>query len=71
MREYPKLPVLVLSMHPEDRYGLRVLRAGAAGYLTKDSASEQLTNAIRIVLAGGRYISHELAMHLTTTLDDH
>jgi two-component system, NarL family, invasion response regulator UvrY len=67
-RENPKLPVLVLSMHPEDQYAVRVLKAGAAGYLTKESAPEELINAIRKVLKGGRYISLQLAEHLAFDL---
>jgi two-component system, NarL family, invasion response regulator UvrY len=57
----PKLPVLVLSMHPESQYGKRVLKAGAAGYLNKDAAPEELVKAIRKVMAGGRYVSAALA----------
>src|SRR5713226_1015174 len=53
----PKLPVLVLSMHAEEQFASRVLKAGAAGYLPKESAPEELVNAIRKVCAGGRYIS--------------
>jgi len=49
----PRLPVLVLSAHPEDQFALRALKAGAGGYLTKDSAPEELVKAIRKVLAGG------------------
>lgn len=64
----PKLPVLVLSMHPEDQYGKRVLRAGAAGYLNKGSAPEELLKAIRKVLAGGRYVSPALAEVLAMDL---
>ncbi|MGO8791001.1 MAG: response regulator [Terriglobia bacterium] len=60
-RVRPKLPVLILSMHPEGQYGKRVLKAGAAGYLTKDSAPEELIKAVRKVLAGGRYVSPALA----------
>ncbi len=63
-----KLPVLVLSMHPEDQYGKRVLRAGASGYLNKDSAPEELIEAIRRVLAGGRYVSPALAEVLALDL---
>lgn len=63
-REKPQIPVLVLSMHPEDQYAVRVLKAGAAGYLTKDSAPEELVKAIRKVLKGGRYVSLELAERL-------
>ena len=60
----PRLPVLVLSMHPEDQYGKRMLRAGAAGYLNKESAPEELVKAVRKVLAGGRYVSAALAEKL-------
>jgi len=67
-REQPKLPVLVLSVHPEDQYGIRVLRAGAAGYLTKDSAPDELVKAIRKVHRGGRYISPSLAEALVLEL---
>jgi two-component system invasion response regulator UvrY len=62
--EKPKLPVLVLSMHSEDQYAVRVLKAGAAGYLTKDSAPEQLVNAIRRVIRGRKYISPSVAEKL-------
>ncbi len=57
----PKLPVLILSMHAEDQYAKRVLRAGASGYLNKDSAPEELIKAVRKALAGGRYVSPALA----------
>jgi len=60
-RECPRLPVLVLSVHPEDQYGLRVLKAGAAGYMSKESAPEELIHAIRKVHAGGRYVTPRLA----------
>jgi DNA-binding NarL/FixJ family response regulator len=63
-----KLPVLVLSMHPEDQYGKRVLKAGASGYMNKDSAPEELMKAIRKVLAGGRYVSPALAEVLALDL---
>ncbi|MGB2958559.1 MAG: response regulator transcription factor, partial [Bacteroidota bacterium] len=53
LREKPHLAVLVLSMHPEEQYAVRVLKAGAAGYLTKESAAEDLINAIRKVSGGG------------------
>lgn len=58
---YPKLPVLVLTIHPEDQFAVRLLRAGAAGYLNKESAPEELVNAARRVLGGGKYISPTLA----------
>jgi len=62
---YPRLKVLILSIHPEDRYALRALKAGAAGYLTKDSAPEELVGAIERVLKGGRYVSQSIAEKLT------
>jgi DNA-binding NarL/FixJ family response regulator len=66
----PKLPVLVLSMHPEGQYGKRVLKAGAAGYMNKDSAPEELIKAIRKVMAGGRYVSPALAEKLALDLSE-
>src|SRR5262249_19220410 len=57
----PQMPVLILSMHPEDQFAVRMLKAGAAGYLTKESAGEELVGAIKKVVAGGRYISAALA----------
>jgi len=60
----PRLPVLVLSVHPEDQFALRALKAGAEGYLTKESAPEELVKAIRKILAGGRYVSPTLAEKL-------
>src|SRR3972149_2793528 len=60
-RERPKLPVLFLSIHPEDQYAVRVLKAGAAGYMAKESAPAELVQAIRKVLRGGKYISPSLA----------
>jgi len=65
----PRLPVLVLSMHPEDQYGKRILKAGACGYMNKDSAPEELIKAIRKVQAGGRYISQALAEKLAWDLN--
>jgi DNA-binding NarL/FixJ family response regulator len=59
--EKPGLPVLVLSVHPEQEYGIRVLKAGAAGYLMKSAAPDQLVEAIRKVFKGGRYVSPALA----------
>ena len=53
----PRLPVLVLSMHPEGQYGNRVRKAGASGYVNKESASEELMKAVRKLLGGGRYVS--------------
>jgi two-component system, NarL family, invasion response regulator UvrY len=65
----PKLPVLILSMHPEEQYAVRTLRAGAAGYLTKASAPEELITAIRKVSRGGKYITISLAEKLAFDLD--
>jgi two-component system invasion response regulator UvrY len=61
---HPKLPVLILSMFPEDQYALRALKLGAAGYLTKDSAPQLLVDAIRAAAQGKRYVSAELALML-------
>jgi DNA-binding NarL/FixJ family response regulator len=62
--EKPKLRILVLSMHGEPQYAVRAIRSGANGYLTKDSATEQLVQAIRKVAAGGAYLSSEVAEQL-------
>jgi len=67
-RERPHAAVLVLSMHPEDQYATRILKAGASGYLTKESAAEELIVAIRKVAAGGIYVSAHLAEKLASTL---
>jgi len=64
----PHLPVLVLSVYPEEQYAVRLLRAGAAGYLTKESAPEELVAAIRKVSRGGRYVSEALAEQLAVLL---
>lgn len=64
----PKLPVLILSVHPEDQFAVRVLKAGAGGYLTKESAPEELVNAVRKILAGGQYVSPTLAEKLALGL---
>ena len=64
----PKLPVLVFSMYPEEQYAVRALRAGAAGYLTKASLSDELVAAVRKALDGGRYVSAELAERLASEL---
>ena len=66
----PKLPVLFLSMHPEEQYARRALKAGAAGYLTKESVPEELKKALRRVLTGGRYVSATLAERLAHDLRD-
>ena len=65
----PHLPVLMLSMHPEEEYAVRALRAGASGYVTKDSAAEELVGAIRKVLSGGRYVSASLAEKLAFEME--
>lgn len=65
----PHLPVLVLSMHPEDQYGIRMLRAGASGYVSKESAAEDLITAIRKVASGGRHVSAALAEKLAFAID--
>ena len=67
--ESPRLPVLVLSVHSEDQYAVRVLRAGAAGYLTKESAPAKLVQAIRKVVRGGKYVSPTLAEKLVYDLN--
>jgi DNA-binding NarL/FixJ family response regulator len=67
-REFPGRPVLVLSMYPEDVHATRVLKAGGDGYLNKSSASEELTGAIRKVMAGGKYVSPSLAEKMALEL---
>lgn len=67
-QEYPKLPILVLSVHPEDQYAVRTLKLGASGYLSKDSAPEELVHAIRKILVGGKYVSPALAEKLAENL---
>jgi DNA-binding NarL/FixJ family response regulator len=68
----PELPILILSMHPEEQYALRVLKAGASGYLTKESAPEELITAIRRVSSGMKYVSSSLAERLASDLEtDH
>lgn len=67
-RTQPKVPVLVLSMHAEDQYGKWALKAGAAGYMNKESAPEELIKAMQKVLAGGRYVSPALAEELAAAL---
>ena len=67
--ERPGLPVLMLSMYPEDQYAIRVFRSGAAGYLTKESAPAELVTAIRTVAGGKKYISPSVAERLVFNLD--
>lgn len=69
-RLYPRVPVIVLSVQPEDQYAVRCLRAGASAYINKDSAPEELAQAARKVLAGGRYVGAGLAEKLFTILED-
>ncbi len=69
-QEYPNLFVLMLSMYPEEQYAIRTLKAGASGYLTKDSASEELILAIRKVAQGGKYVTFSLAEKLAFHLDE-
>jgi DNA-binding NarL/FixJ family response regulator len=68
-QEYPRLPVIILSVHPEDQYGVRCLRAGAAAYINKESAPEELAIATKKILSGGHYISTSLAEKLVANLD--
>lgn len=66
----PKLPVLILSVYPEDQCAMRFIRAGAAGYLTKESISDQLLEAVRKVAGGGRYVSQALTEKLAFDFAD-
>ena len=67
--QHPKLAVLILSMHPEEQYAVRALRAGASGYLTKASAPQELIGAIRKVAGGGKYVTSSLAEKLADELE--
>lgn len=64
----PELPVVVLSISPEDQYGIRVLKAGGAAYLNKESAPDELINSVKKVLEGGRYVSSSLAEQLAASI---
>ncbi len=66
--EHPDIKVIVLSMHPEDQYGMRTLKAGALGYLNKQSAPEMLVGAVRQVVGGKRYISEAMAEQLLNNM---
>ena len=68
-QKYPHVPVLILSIHPEQRFAVRALKAGASGYIMKQSAVEELVQAIRKVVSGGKYVSAALAEQLATELD--
>ncbi len=65
----PEAKVLILTMHPEDQYAVRVLKAGASGYLTKEIASEEVATAVKKILAGGCYVSSALAENLASSLN--
>lgn len=67
--DHPRLPVLILSMYSEEQYAMRALRAGAAGYLTKDSASDELILAIRKISSGKKYLGPSLAEKLAVYLE--
>jgi two-component system invasion response regulator UvrY len=67
--ELPGLPVLILSIHPEEQYAVRFIKAGASGYLMKEGATDELVKAIRKVNAGGKYVSASLAEKLVSHLD--
>jgi two-component system invasion response regulator UvrY len=68
-KQRPELPVLVLTIHPEEQYAVRVLRAGASGYLTKESAPDELTAAIRKISQGKKYVTSSLAEKLVSDLN--
>jgi len=68
-QDQPKLPVLILSVHSEEQYALRVLKAGASGYLNKDSAPEELVKAVSQLMLGKKYISASVAEKLASSLD--
>jgi DNA-binding NarL/FixJ family response regulator len=67
---HPRLPVIILSVQPEDQYAMRCLRAGAAAYINKDSAPEELAQATKKILGGGRYVSPQFADKLVARLDE-
>jgi two-component system, NarL family, invasion response regulator UvrY len=67
-QQHPKLPILILSMYPEEQYAIRVLKSGASGYLSKDMAQEELVNAVRKVLSGKKYITPTLVEKLALQL---
>lgn len=66
---HPNLPVLILSIHSEEQYALRVLKSGASGYLSKDMAPDELVNAVKTVMLGKKYITSAVAEKLAATLD--
>jgi len=68
--EFPKLPVLILSLYPEEQYAMRMLKAGASGYVTKEAAPDELVNAIRTIVSGRRYINPRQAELIADSLLD-
>ncbi len=69
-KEFPRLPVLILSMYPEEKYAIRALKVGASGYLTKQSAPELLVTAVRQVASGKKYVSPSLAEELANAIGE-
>lgn len=67
-QKHPQVPVLILTFHPEHRFAVRALRAGASGYMTKESATEELVQAVRKIAGGGKYVSAALAEQLADEL---
>ncbi len=67
--QFPKLPILVLTMHPEERFAVRALRSGASGYLTKDTKPDEIIKAVRTIAGGKKYITPTLAEKLALELD--
>jgi len=65
----PKMPVLVLNMHPEDQFAMRVLKSGASGYMTKESAPAELVGAVKRIMAGGKHISTSVAELMATYIN--
>ena len=66
---YPKLPILVLTMHPEERFAVRALKAGVSGYLTKDTKPEEIIKAVRQIISGRKFITQSIAEKLATEFD--
>jgi DNA-binding NarL/FixJ family response regulator len=64
-----EVPVLIISMYPEEQYAIRAMKSGAAGYLTKESAPDELLQAVKKILKGGRYITQSLAEQIFETID--
>lgn len=67
---FPRIKILILSMHPEERFGVRALKAGAAGYVNKQMAATELMKALEKIKGGGKYVSPELAEQLIAQIDD-